>query len=212
VPTYPTSGQSTTTPYPPTSSTVAYSRDVFGQPPSLPTDTAVTVTSSSLPVSTTSSVTSYLSGPFAVGADMFGVQRTSSVHVATASTLSSATVTLGVDPPKQNFVVPGADAAQSFSTFPVGVKVPDVPSTTTASTFGTATPSTSAAAVSQSTTPTRVRSPSGPGLPGLWNPGLPHCLPSPGLRSSQLLSLSRRGRKRDATQHWMLRLRTLWLS
>ena len=169
VPTYPTSGPTATTPYLSTSSTLAYSRDVFTHPSSLSMGAAATVTSSST-TATTSGVTSYPLGPFAVGAHEFDVRPMLPVPVTNAPTLSSATVTLGLR--TQNFVVPGADAVQG-STFPVGVTVAGVPSTTTAtlgststavkSTVDGATPPTSAAVAAQSsTTSTSSGSSSGP--------------------------------------------------
>jgi len=133
VPTYPTSGPTATKPYLPTSSTLAYSRAVFTYLSSLSMGAAATATPSST-TATTSGVTSYPSGPFTVGVIAFVLQSTLLVPVTTASTLSSATVMLGL--PMQNSVVPGAGAVRG-STFSVGVTIAGILSTTTA-TIGSA--------------------------------------------------------------------------
>jgi len=125
VPTYPTAGPAAATPYPSASSTLMYSHDAFTHPSSLSMGAAATVTPSST-AATTSGVTTYPSGPFVVGADVFDVQPKPSVPVTTASTLSSAAVTLG--PSTQNFVVPGTDAVSgSFIRSSIAVVIRTTP-------------------------------------------------------------------------------------
>jgi len=158
VPMYPTAGPAAATPYPPTSSTLMYSHGEFPHPSSLSMGVAATVASSST-AATTSGVTSYPSGPFAVGADVFEVQPKPSVLVTAASASLNVTATPG--PPTQNTVVPSADAVRG-STLRVGVAVTGVPSATVAacgstlgdvkSTVDGVTQSTSAVVAVQSST------------------------------------------------------------
>jgi len=168
---YPTSGSTTTVPHLPATSNCMYTRDVYGHLSSMFVDTAVTVPPSSMTV-TTSGMTSYPSGSYAVGAPVFEIRPTSSVPAATVPMPSCATVT--PCPPTQNFVASGTDDVQG-PTFPVPVAVAGTSSTTVAacgsastdvrSTVDGAAPPTSAAGVAGQSSTTSTSSGSGSGSP-----------------------------------------------
>jgi len=134
-------------------------------------DNTVIVPPSSM-TATTSGMTSYLSGPYTVGAPAFTIQPTPPVPAATVPMPSCATVM--PCPPTQNFVASGTDAVQG-PTFPVPVAVAGTSSTTavacgSASTDvrstvdGASLPTSTAGVVGQSST-TSTSSGSGSGPP-----------------------------------------------
>jgi len=177
--TYSTSGSAATVPHLPATSNCMYNRDVYGYLPSMFMDTAVTVPPSSMTF-TTSGMTSYPSGSYAVGAPVFEIRPTSSVSAATVPMPSCATVTPG--PPTQNFDASGADAVRG-STFPVPVAVAGTSSTTVAacgststnvkSTVDGAAPPTSTAGVAGQSSTTSTSSGSGSGSPSGTSPPPP---------------------------------------
>jgi len=128
VSTYPTSDPAATVLHLPATSNCMYNRDVYGRLSSMFVDNTVTLPPSSM-TATTSGMTSYLSGPYTVGAPAFAIQPTPPVPAATVPMPSCATVT--PCPPTQNFVASGADAVQG-PTFPVPVAVAGTSSTTAA--------------------------------------------------------------------------------
>jgi len=136
-------------------------------------DDTVTVPPSSM-TATTSGMTSYLSGQYAVGVPAFTIQPTPPIPAATVPMQSCATGT--PCPPTQNFVAFGADAVQG-PTFPVPVAVAGTSSTTVAAcgsastdvkstVDGASLPTSTAGVAGQlSTTSTSSGSGSGPARP-----------------------------------------------
>jgi len=123
---YSTPGPAATVPHLPATSNCVYNRDAYGRLSSMFVDNTVTVPPSST-TATTSGMTSYLSGQYAVNMPAFTIQPTPPVPAATVPMPSYATVT--PCPPTQNFVASGADAVQG-PTLPVPVAVAGTSSTT----------------------------------------------------------------------------------